>query len=122
MSVLPEEVHTALTQLLQGLQSTDNTARTAAEEQLNKEWVAQRPDYLLMGLAEQMGGSSDEGTRSFAAVLFRRIATRAAKDDASGTSKEVFLRLPHETKVTIRAKLLQSYANETNKCANLKPS
>lgn len=61
MSVLPAELHTALQQLLQGLQSTDNTVRTAAEEQLNTEWVSQRPDVLLMGLAEQMGGSTDDG-------------------------------------------------------------
>lgn len=60
MSVLPAEVHSALAQLLQGLQSTDNTARSAAEEQLNNEWVQQRPDLLLMGLAEQMQGANDE--------------------------------------------------------------
>lgn len=63
MSALPSEVHTALTQLLQGLQSTDNTARSASEENLNTEWVQQRPDMLLMGLAEQMAGSNDEGVR-----------------------------------------------------------
>ena len=61
MSVLPAEVHTALTQLLGGLQSTDNAVRTQAEEQLNTEWVQQRPDMLMMGLAEQMQGSQDEG-------------------------------------------------------------
>lgn len=61
MSVLPQEVHSALAQLLQGLQSTDNTVRTATEERLNIEWIAQRPDMLLMGLAEQMQGSQDEG-------------------------------------------------------------
>lgn len=61
MSVLPDEVHQALNQLLQGLQATDNTVRSTAEEQLNTEWVAQRPDVLLMGLAEQMAGSQDEG-------------------------------------------------------------
>lgn len=59
--MLPPEVHTALTQLLQGLQSTDNATRTQAEEQLNTEWVSKRPDMLLMGLAEQMQGSPDEG-------------------------------------------------------------
>ena len=61
MSVLPPEVHNALTQLLQGLQATDNTVRTQAEEQLNTEWVNQRPDMLMMGLAAQMQGSQDEG-------------------------------------------------------------
>lgn len=54
MSVLPPEVHTALASLLQGLQSPDNVQRTAAEQQLNDEWVAQRPEVLLMGLSEQI--------------------------------------------------------------------
>ena len=61
MSQLPAEVHTALAELLVALQSTDNSERTRAEQQLNDEWVAKRPDVLLMGLAEQMQGSQDEG-------------------------------------------------------------
>lgn len=60
MSVLPPDVHAALAQLLQGLQSTDNAARSAAEENLTTEWVSQRPEVLLMGLAEQMQGANDE--------------------------------------------------------------
>lgn len=54
MSVLPAEVHTALANLLRGLQSPDNVQRTTAEQQLNEEWVAQRPEVLLMGLSEQI--------------------------------------------------------------------
>ena len=65
MSVLPPEIHAALTQLLQGLQATDNAVRTQAEEQLNTEWVQQRPDMLMMGLAEQMQGSQDEGVSEY---------------------------------------------------------
>lgn len=63
-SVLPPEVHTALSQLLQGLQSNDNTVRSQAEEQLNTEWVQQRPDVLMMGLVEQILGSQDDGVSS----------------------------------------------------------
>jgi hypothetical protein len=59
MSVLPAEVHTALAALLQGLQSADNVQRTSAEQQLNEEWVAQRPEVLLMGLSEQMELAQD---------------------------------------------------------------
>lgn len=59
MSVLPVEITTALEQLLQALQSTDNTLRVQAEEQLTTEWVAKRPDVLLMGLVEQLGNSQD---------------------------------------------------------------
>ena len=61
MSVLPAEVHAALVQLLQGLQSTDNPVRASSEEQLNTEWVNKQPGMLLMGLAEQMQGSQDDG-------------------------------------------------------------
>jgi hypothetical protein len=61
MSSLSPEAHQVLTQLLQALQSTDNTARAQAEETLNGEWVNQRPDMLLIGLAEQMQGSQEEG-------------------------------------------------------------
>ena len=55
MSILPPEIHAALTQLLQGLSSADNDARTFAEEQLNTTWVAAQPDVLLMGLVELLG-------------------------------------------------------------------
>lgn len=66
MSVLPAEVHGALDQVLQALQNTDNTVRSQAEKTLNDDWINQRPDMLLMGLAEQMQGSQDEGvSRSF---------------------------------------------------------
>ena len=54
MSILPHEVHAALASLLQGLSSPDNQIRTHAEEQLNSEWIAARPDVLLMGLVEQI--------------------------------------------------------------------
>jgi hypothetical protein len=63
MSVLPAEVHTALATLLQGLQSPDNVQRTAAEQQLNDEWVAQRPEVLLMGLSEQIELAQDTSVR-----------------------------------------------------------
>lgn len=59
MATLPEQVHAALTNLLRGLQSPDNVERTAAEEQLNQEWFAQRPDVLLLGLAEQVEFAPD---------------------------------------------------------------
>lgn len=59
MSLLPPEVHSALTQLLQALSSSDNDVRSQAEDQLGTEWVAARPDVLLMGLVEQIQDSND---------------------------------------------------------------
>ena len=63
MSVLPDEVNTALTRLLSALTSSDNNLRSNAEEQLNSDWVAQRPDVLLMGLVEQMQDAPDPAVR-----------------------------------------------------------
>ncbi|KAF1824854.1 ARM repeat-containing protein [Dissoconium aciculare CBS 342.82] len=116
MSVLSSDVHSALTQLLQGLQSPDNTVRTQAETNLNNEWVNTRPDVLLLGLVEQLGGSNDEGARSFSAVLFRRLSTRTIKDTAgTAPSKELFLHLNLQTQTEIRTRLLEAYVRETVK-------
>ncbi|RAL64762.1 hypothetical protein DID88_001793 [Monilinia fructigena] len=73
MSVLPVEAHAELAQLLSALQSTDNNVRSQAEEHLNNNWVATKPELLLMGLVEHIHGSNDATTRSFAAVIFRRL-------------------------------------------------
>lgn len=59
MSVLPQEIHAALAQLLQGLQAPDNVQRSDAEKQLNDEWIQARPDVLLMGLSEQIQGADE---------------------------------------------------------------
>ncbi|KAI4132426.1 MAG: hypothetical protein LQ347_002595 [Umbilicaria vellea] len=128
MSILPPKLHTALTELLQALSSADNNARSQAEEQLNTEWVATQPGVLLMGLVEQVevDGSHGQGhnagvplvvrtlqTRSFAAVLFRRIATKMRKLPGTDESKELFMTLQEAEKVEIRKKLLQCLQDET---------
>jgi hypothetical protein len=74
MSVLPEDVHRALTSLLQGLQSPDNVQRTNAEQQLNEE-VAQRPDVLLMGLSEQIELAQDTSVCRSCSILHALCAT-----------------------------------------------
>ncbi|CAG8304434.1 unnamed protein product [Penicillium salamii] len=113
MSLLPPEVHTALSQLLSALSTPDNTVRSQAEDQLNNDWVQNRPDVLLMGLAEQLGGASDTITRAFSAVLFRRIATKTRKDPASGDAKEIFSSLPIEQRVAIREKIVACLSSES---------
>ncbi|EMC99967.1 hypothetical protein BAUCODRAFT_30394 [Baudoinia panamericana UAMH 10762] len=111
-SMLPPEVHAALTQLLQVLQSPDNTTRGQGERQLESEWLEQRPDMLFMGLAEQMQGSQDDGMRAFAAVLFRRTSYKTTKDAVSGSMKEKFLQLNHAQRAAIRSMLLRCHAAE----------
>ena len=132
MSVLPPDVHNALGQLLQALSTADNATRTHAEESLNNEWVVARPDVLLMGLVEQMQTTEDltvhkykhlsriessllqqTQSRSFAAVLFRRIATKTRKVASTEESKELFIALQDAQKVAIRERLLQCLQSET---------
>ena len=130
MSLLPPEVHAALTQLLSALSSPDNASRSHAEEQLNTDWAANRPDVLLMGLVEQMQGSEDQSVssathrkavaarltksqiRSFAAVIFRRMSTKTRKVPGTNESRETFLSLGQEQKVAIRSQLLQALSGE----------
>ncbi|TVY64219.1 Importin subunit beta-3 [Lachnellula suecica] len=112
MSVLAPEVHAELTQLLNALQSTDNNVRSQAEAHLNDTWTAQKPEMLLMGLVEQIGGSSDPTTRAFAAVLFRRYASKARKQE-NGDTVEIFMSLPQEQAYLIRQKLIEALGAET---------
>ncbi|KAI4189513.1 MAG: hypothetical protein L6R41_001421 [Letrouitia leprolyta] len=113
MSVLPPEVHSALGVLLQGLQSPDNNIRARAEEQLTNEWIVTQADILLMGLVEQIQGASEAGARSFAAVLFRRVATKTRKVPGSEESKDLFTTLSQPHKEAIRQKSLDCLQNET---------
>lgn len=59
MSQLPPNAMAALQQLLGALASSDNTSRAQAEESLNNEWIAARPDMLLSGLAERARVADD---------------------------------------------------------------
>lgn len=51
-------------------------------------------------------------TRSFAAVLFRKQASKTRKSPATGENKELFLTLSDEAKLAIRTKLLECLARE----------
>ncbi|KAH7327822.1 armadillo-type protein [Stachybotrys elegans] len=121
MSVLPDDVHAELTQLLQALQSADNTIRSQAEEHLQNNWTTTRPEVLLMGLAEQIQGAGDNATRSFAAVIFRRIASKTRKAD-SGESVDMFLSIAKDQAAVIRLKLLETLGAETDRAVRNKIS
>lgn len=89
MSVLPVEVGSALAELLHELSSSENVVRALAEERLNTEWAAARPDVLLMGLVEQIQVSQDPavGTLSRLTALmnleYRNILLISAIDTAA---------------------------------------
>ena len=84
MSVLPDEVNTALTRLLSALTSSDNNLRSNAEEQLNSDWVAQRPDVLLMGLVEQMQDALDPTVRGKLCLYRKERAEHGADECPHG--------------------------------------
>ena len=75
MSVLPADVHNELAQLLDALQSSDNSVRSQAEEHLANNWTASKPQVLLMGLVEQIQGSNDPTVRTASRFLFARRFT-----------------------------------------------
>jgi hypothetical protein len=130
MSVLPAEMHNELAQLLDALQSSDNSVRAQAEEHLSNNWAVTKPEILLMGLVEQIQGSNDPTvrilpnlhslicpdtlpqTRSFAAVIFRRLASKSRKLP-NDTTVELFLSLPQEQGYVIRQKLLEALSTES---------
>ncbi|KFA65338.1 hypothetical protein S40285_07161 [Stachybotrys chlorohalonatus IBT 40285] len=114
MSVLPADVHAQLTQLLQALQSPDNAVRSQAEEHLAVNWTASRPEVLLMGLAEQVQGAESNAIRSFAAVIFRRIASKTRKTDA-GDNVDMMLSLAKDQAAVIRQKLLETLGTEADR-------
>ncbi|KAI0205993.1 armadillo-type protein [Astrocystis sublimbata] len=114
MSLLPPEVAAELNQLLQALQSPDNSVRSQAEEHLQNNWTATRPDVLLMGLAEQIAGAPEISLRSFAAVIFRRIASKTRKTE-KGDNVEIFISLPAEQAHVIRQKVLETLAHESDR-------
>ncbi|KAI0005217.1 importin beta-3 subunit [Xylariaceae sp. FL0662B] len=121
MSILPVETHAELTQLLQALQSPDNSIRSQAEDHLQNSWTNTRPEVLLMGLAEQTSASTDTSLRSFAAVIFRRIASKTRKTD-KGDNAEIFISLPHEQATVIRQRLLETLAQERDRLVRNKIS
>lgn len=113
-SVLGPEVHAELSQLLVALQSSDNTTRSQAEEHLQNNWTETKPQLLLMGLVEQIAGSPDQTTRTFAAVIFRRISSKTRKNEA-GNQVEIFLAIDKAEGIAIRDKLLEALGQETVK-------
>lgn len=85
MSLLPADVTAELTQLLQALQSADNSIRSQAEEHLTNNWTNTRPEVLLMGLVEQIGGSTDAAVRCARARASRHTISRRIPSDSNDT-------------------------------------
>ncbi|PON31128.1 hypothetical protein TGAM01_v200548 [Trichoderma gamsii] len=121
MSLLPPDVHAELTQLLQALQASDNSIRSQAEDHLQNSWTNSRPEVLLVGLVEQIQGGTDNALRSFAAVIFRRIASKTRKAE-SGNNVDLFYSLAKDQAVVIRQKLLETLGSEADRAVRNKIS
>ncbi|KAF3080795.1 hypothetical protein TWF569_003879 [Orbilia oligospora] len=107
-SILPE-----LEQLLGALTSSDNAARSRAEEVLATEWVGQRPEMLMYGLASlsTVRTNSNPSSRSFAAVLFRRMASKTVKKPEP---RDLFISIDRDTQQQVQNILIQCFADETD--------
>ncbi|KAF6062903.1 HEAT repeats family protein [Candida albicans] len=90
MTVLPDEYHSALTQLLENLLSTDNTIRAEAEKSLDQNWTSKdNVELLLVFLAEQACQGNNDTIRAFASVMFRRMAIKSPKELQSVTDRTI---------------------------------
>ena len=69
MSVLSSSDQAELIELLQALQASDNNVRAQAEEHLANNWTNAKPEILLMGLVEQIQGSTDTTVSSSKVIL-----------------------------------------------------
>lgn len=59
MSLLSPDAQNELDQLLDALQSPDNSRRSIAEAHLTNNWTLPKPEMLLLGLVEQIQVSND---------------------------------------------------------------
>lgn len=74
-----------------------------------------------MALAEQIRGAGDNATRSFAAVIFRRIASKTRKTE-TGETLDLFFSLAKDQAAVIRQNLLQTLAAESERAVRNKIS
>lgn len=109
-SGFPPEVLSPLLNLVQGLSSPDNTVRNDAEKSLSSDWISQRADLLLNGLAILAYQSEDPAVRSFCLVLCRRISFRTLPGDSE---LEVFSSISNESKQSLQSQLLACFVKES---------
>lgn len=114
MSVLPPDINNGLIALLDSLSSADNSIRGEAEKTLDEHWSnKQQVEILLTFLAEQACTGQTEVLRSFAAVLFRRIAIKSPKVSTKFTDRNIGI-ISEEARFQIREILLKGFINESS--------
>lgn len=110
--MLTPDVAVILNLLLEGLVSSDNSSRSAAEQILETEWrSSDKVGLLLTFLAETSANGQNDAHRSFAAVLFRRTAIRMPKERSSIVEKTIGV-VEDQVKANVRHILLQGFVSD----------
>ncbi|KAF7725557.1 hypothetical protein EC973_009512 [Apophysomyces ossiformis] len=115
------EVLQQLAPVLNSLLSPDNNERSAAETQLNEQWVAQRPDILLVALAQLSSQSPEVQLRSHCCVLLRRMAFKQFTS-AANPEDRLWDIVQEESRTCVKDLLLVALANETDQSTRHKVS
>lgn len=111
MSLSSDEVNN-LNRLLEGLMSTDNEPRRAAETALETNW--RNPDnvgLLLLYLATNAVNGTSQTIRTFCAILFRRMSIRSPKNLGSVTDRTIG-EVDESVRIQIRNILLTGFVSE----------
>ncbi|RKO92447.1 armadillo-type protein [Blyttiomyces helicus] len=116
---LSDEVVAQLVLLLSHLASNDNNTRSAAEAQLNDQWLAAQPAILLAALAQVARSNSQNVVRSLAAVLLRRLALKDAATTEAGTHS-FYISIGEDYRGFIQAQLLASLESEQDRSTRRK--
>ncbi|KAI9024505.1 hypothetical protein CLU79DRAFT_834266 [Phycomyces nitens] len=110
-AIVSADVLQQLTPMLASLLSSDNNARSAAETQLNDQWVAQQPDLLLLGLAHFVAQNPEVQLRSHSSILIRRLAFKQYTSSSSPESR-LWDMIQDNSRRGIKELLLMALANE----------
>lgn len=107
----PTETVTQLQQLLSGLSSSDNAVREAHEQTFEKTWMS-RPEILFPGLCMVITSDPNPATRSFAAILFRKIIGRNMSAGTGAKAIRLWESLDSATRKNCGETLISGWKNE----------
>lgn len=111
---MPLEVKTQLKQLLTNLGSQHSDVRVPAEKTLRDDWCqSQQVGMLLVGLADLAATDDDKTFRSFAAILFRRIALKSPEEVNNVVTRTIDTVQP-EVRNMCKNILLGGFTNESD--------
>ncbi|KAJ1658463.1 importin subunit beta-3 [Dispira simplex] len=106
------QVAELLQMVLRDLASSDNVIRSKAEDTLNKDWILGQPNALFSSLVQIIQSSPDVHLRSFATILFRRIAFRMSPQINGGGDMMLWMNLNKEVVERAKHTLLTALTQE----------